>query len=209
MAVRYLYLRTNLALEHCHEIRSGIEALSSYSPQVFGGGKFRLLWRDGFVMRFESTQTPKAICKWLGPKLGKFEAWACHDGFMRCHDYPFGAQVSTFFEGLGSRSVSQLFVQYNKEDFRQENLIEKLKASLEFRAAKCRSVVDYRDGKVLLIAANEPTKITFNRCQDALREYVRYAFLDKDGICHSSRGVVDEEDAWRDMSLEPLWNKTA
>jgi hypothetical protein len=200
MATRYLYLRTKLALEHSSEAVSSLGALADYSPDVFGIGKFRLVWQDGMVVRFESSQTPKAICHWLGPKLSKFEAWACHDGLSRCHDFPLGAQASTFFEGLGSKSVSQLFLQYNKDDFRQEQLIERLKSTLEFNAkAKCRSVVDFRNGKIVLIAANEPSRITFNRCHACLRDEVRYVFLDGGRVCHSARDLIEDEDAWTQM----------
>lgn len=210
MAIRYLYLRTNLELQYSKDVISTLDTLGDYSPEIFGIGKFRLLWRDGIALRFESSQTPKAICRWLGPKLARFEAWACHDGANRCHDYPLGAQTSTFFEGLGSRLISQLFVEYNKDDFRQEALIDKLKGILEHNAkAKCRSVFDFRNGKILLIAANEPQRTTFRRCQDCLKDRLRYGFIDADGDIHSALGLVDDEAAWGRLRFDEISNPDA
>lgn len=198
MGLRYLYLRTPILLARATDCLSQLsEALENYDFDVFTGGTQYIHWSHGFIIRFEASQTPKQLARWLGPKLDKFEGWACHDGVNRVAEYPSGAQTSNFFDGLGSKSVHQLLMKYDKDDQRLVSTIARMRADLEFKgAAKCKPVADFSDGQILLIGTNQPAKITFARCQNVLRDRIRFAFVDAAGGCLTTDGPVEDQKVW-------------
>ncbi len=203
----FLYLRTKLAIEHetptIGELAKvfPFQAMKSAAiPQQYARDPLPVQamptpWANGTIIRFRSRLVPVDLAAAMKEALAKFDAWAIVD---LAGEFADSAEIGPVAQFLSQhQTFSQIYIIAEDNDGQYERAAEGIRSALRDVSLPA---FHFRDGKIILVATEEPASITARRCRSYLDKMAYWAIIDQSGRALS----CDVDDDWVDIYLDCL-----
>ena len=152
-------------------------------------------WADGTVIRFRSRLAPGHLAAAMQHALAKFDAWAIVTSMGECVE---SAEISTVSQFFGNhKTFSQIYIIAPNNDGQYQMAAEGIMSKL---TGAPLPAFHFRDGKIILVATDEPSRITACRCRSYLEKMSYWAIVDHDG----GTSFPDMDNEWTDAYLDSL-----
>jgi len=204
MGTRYLFLSARSAVGINSDSIAAIKKTFGSNLLALNVGQGGQYWSNGFVSRFDSSMTLKEWRAWLSDEFREIaEFWLFHDAAGNAIDNMNDGPGAMSLAKLGSKSICQLFLRYEKHDVAKGKRVQTLLADFEKHGVNCRYAFDFSNGSVHFLTSMQASQTIYRRCQGALRESIEFTLIDPLGVCFGSDGEMDDERAWTTLQAAP------
>lgn len=202
MAENYLFLATQSAASLPIAYQTVKSTLgTALALNVAQDGQY---WTNGFVLRLWSRDPTHMFKPYLTDRLKRgIEFWLLHDNQGHAIDNMSDGPGTMALKKMGSKSICQLFLRYDKNDVRMQTRFDRFRDRLEAGGVACRYAFDFSNGTIYFLTSTQPSNVIYRRCEADLRPPMEFTFITPLGICLSPHviGEIDDEKAF--TTLKP------